>query len=134
MDENGRVLGRHGGYHRFTVGQRRGLGVADGRRLYVLEVQRGTNRVVVGTQEEASRRKLLLREVNWLAPRTADVVQAEVQVRSRHQPARATVRLGQDGTAEVEFAEPVLSPAPGQAAVCYDGDRLLGGGWITACS
>jgi tRNA-uridine 2-sulfurtransferase len=134
VDEYGRVLGRHGGYHRFTVGQRRGLGVADGRRLYVLEVQPGTNRVVVGTQEEASRRKLLLREVNWLAPRTADVVEAEVQVRSRHQPARATVRLREDGTAEVEFAEPVLSPSPGQAAVCYDGDRLLGGGWIAACS
>jgi len=130
VDRDGRVLGHHGGYHRFTVGQRRGLGVPDGRRLYVLEVQPGTNRVVVGTQEEASRRKLLLREVNWLAPSPAGVVQAEVQVRSRHQPARATVRLGEDGTAEVEFAEPVLSPAPGQAAVCYEGDRLLGGGWI----
>jgi len=134
VDDSVRVLGRHGGYHRFTVGQRRGLGVADGRRLYVLEVQPGTNRVVVGTQEEASRRKLLLRGVNWLAPRTTDVVEAEVQVRSRHQAARATVRLGEDGTAEVEFAQPVLSPAPGQAAVCYDGDRLLGGGWITTCS
>jgi len=134
VDESGRVLGRHGGYHRFTVGQRRGLGVADGRRLYVLEVQPGTNRVVVGTKEEASRRKLLLRGVNWLAPHTADVVEAEVQVRSRHQPARATVRLTDGGTAEVEFAQPVLSPAPGQAAVCYDGDRLLGGGWITTCS
>jgi tRNA-specific 2-thiouridylase len=132
VDEGGRVLGRHAGYHRFTVGQRRGLGVADGRRLYVLEVHPGSNRVVVGTEERASRRRLRLREVNWLAPRTADVVEAEVQVRSRHQPARATVRLAEDGTAEVEFEEPVLSPAPGQAAVCYQGDRLLGGGWISA--
>jgi len=134
VDHSGRVLGRHGGYHRFTVGQRRGLGVADGRRLYVLEVQPETNRVVVGTQEEASRTRLLLREVNWLAPHTGDVVDAEVQVRSRHQPVRAIVQLARDGTAQVDFAEPVLSPAPGQAAVCYDGDMLLGGGWIAATS
>jgi tRNA-specific 2-thiouridylase len=130
VDGDGRVLGRHGGYHRFTVGQRRGLGVADGRRLYVLEVRPESNQIVVGTNEQASRRTLLLREVNWLAPRAAGAVEAAVQVRSRHEPARATVRLGGDGTAEVKFAEPVHSPAPGQAAVCYDGDRLLGGGWI----
>jgi tRNA-specific 2-thiouridylase len=134
IDVDGRVLGRHGGYHRFTVGQRRGLGVADGRRLYVLKLHPESNRVVVGTSEQASRRSLLLREVNWLATRTAEAIEAEVQVRSRHQPATATFRLGQEGTAEVHFAEPVLSPAPGQAAVCYVGDRLLGGGWIAACS
>lgn len=134
VDRQGQTLGRHGGYHRFTVGQRRGLGIAGGRRLYVLEVQPSTNRVVVGTQPEAFRRKLHLREVNWLAPRTGAPVEAEVQVRSRHQPVSATVRLSDDGTAEVEFGHPVLSPAPGQAAVCYDGDRLLGGGWITTCS
>ena len=87
---------------------------------------------MVGSEPEASRRTLLLREVNWLAPRPEGAVEAEVQVRSRHQPAPATVRLGDDGAAEVEFAEPVLSPAPGQAAVCYDGDRLLGGGWIAS--
>jgi tRNA-specific 2-thiouridylase len=132
VDCDGRVLGRHGGYHRFTVGQRRGVGVADGRRLYVLEVQPRSNRIVVGTDDQALRRSLLLREVNWLAPRTAGTVEASVQVRSRHQPARATVLLGPDGAAEVEFAQPVHSPAPGQAAVCYDGDRLLGGGWIAS--
>jgi tRNA-specific 2-thiouridylase len=131
VDGRGRVLGRHGGYHRFTVGQRRGLGIAGGRRLYVLEVQPRTNRVVVGEKEETSRKRLLLREVNWLAPRTGDVVEADVQVRSRHQPERATIRLFRDGTAQVDFAEPVPSPAPGQAAVCYDGDTLLGGGWIS---
>jgi tRNA-specific 2-thiouridylase len=134
VDRQGQTLGRHAGYHRFTVGQRRGLGIGGGRRLYVLEVQPSTNRVVVGTQPEAFRRKLQLRDVNWLAPRTGAPVEAEVQVRSHHQPVGATVRLSDDGTAGVEFAHPVLSPAPGQAAVCYDGDRLLGGGWITTCS
>jgi tRNA-specific 2-thiouridylase len=87
---------------------------------------------VVGTDEQASRRRLVLREVNWLAPRAVGAIEAEVQVRSRHRPVRATVLLGPGGTGEVEFAEPVHSPAPGQAAVCYDGDRLLGGGWITS--
>jgi tRNA-specific 2-thiouridylase len=132
VDRDGRVLGRHGGHHRFTVGQRRGLGVADGRRLYVLEVHPQANRVVVGTDAEAERRTLLLRDVNWIAPRADETMRAEVQVRSRHVPAPATVRRRDDGTAEVTFDEPVLSPAPGQAAVCYQGDRLLGGGWITA--
>ena len=132
VDGEGRVGGRLRGYHRFTVGQRRGLGVAGQKRLYVLSVQPAANRVVVGGQEEALRRKLALRDVNWLAPRTDAAVEAEVQVRSRNQPARATVTLGENGTAEVEFARPVLSPAPGQAAVCYAGDRLLGGGWIVS--
>lgn len=132
VDGEGRVVGRHRGYHRFTVGQRRGLGVAGQKRLYVLSVQPTTNRVVVGRQDEALRRKLALRDVNWLAPRSDAAIEADVQVRSRNQPARATVTLGENGTAEVEFAQPVLSPAPGQAAVCYEGDRLLGGGWIVS--
>ncbi len=134
VDGDGRVVGRHGGYHRFTVGQRRGLGIPGGRRLYVLEVQPRTNRVVVGEQNAAFRRRLFLRDVNWLGPQRGDVVEAEVQVRSRHRPGRATVQLKEDARAQVDFEEPVLSPAPGQAAVCYDGDRLLGGGWITATS
>jgi tRNA-specific 2-thiouridylase len=132
VDRDGRVLGRHGGHHRFTVGQRRGLGVSNGRRLYVVEVRPRDNRVVIGGQEDAFRKTLLLRELNWLVARNGRAIQGEVQIRSRHQPAPATVRLSEGRTAEVEFAEPVPSPAPGQAAVCYQGDRLLGGGWITS--
>jgi tRNA-specific 2-thiouridylase len=132
VDSGGRVVGRHGGYHRYTVGQRRGLGVAGRQRLYVLAVRPVENRVVVGERDEAFRTRLTLRDVNWLAPRGDGAIDAEVQVRSRNQPARATVRLGGNGGAEVEFEQPVLSPAPGQAAVCYDGDRVLGGGWIVS--
>jgi tRNA-specific 2-thiouridylase len=134
VDGEGRVVGRHRGYHRFTVGQRRGLGVAGQRRLYVLSVRPADNRVVVGGRSEAFKSRLTLRNVNWLAQRSGLAVEAEVQVRSRNQAARATVRLGENGSAEVEFAEPVLSPAPGQAAVCYDRDRLLGGGWIVSAA
>ncbi len=133
VDAAGTVLGRHGGVHRFTVGQRRGIGVPGTRRLYVTEVRAGENRVVVGEREQALRRRLRLRDVNWLADRHADGRHsAHVQVRSRHAAQAATVALDASGGAEVEFAEPVLAPAPGQAAVCYEGDRVLGGGWIVA--
>jgi tRNA-specific 2-thiouridylase len=88
--------------------------------------------VVVGEQREALRRSLRLRGVNWLMPGIAGTIGAHVQVRSRHEAAPAAVTLGENATAQVEFVEPVLAPAPGQAAVCYEGDRLLGGGWISA--
>ncbi len=129
---DGAVVGEHGGVHRFTVGQRKGIGISDHRRLYVLALEPAANRVVVGTEQEAMRRRLTLRDVNWLAPDSGPVVEAAVQVRSRHEPVLATVALGGEGTAGVEFAEPVFAPAPGQAAVCYSGERLLGGGWIAS--
>ncbi len=132
VDAAGAVLGSHEGTHRFTVGQRRGLGVPGTRRLYVTEIRAGGNRVVVGPRDEALRRRLVLRDVNWLDGTGAGSVAAHVQVRSRHQAQAAQVTLGAGGGAVVEFAEPVLAPAPGQAAVCYDGDRLLGGGWIVS--
>ena len=131
VDRSGRVLGRHSGFHHFTVGQRHGLGVGGGRRLYVVEIVPERNRVVVGEAGETARRRLRLRAVNWLLEPPPEVaLPAAVQVRSRHTAQRATVTPGGGGTAEVEFEEPVAAPAPGQAAVFYDGDRLLGGGWI----
>ncbi len=132
VDLGGRLVGRHAGFHRFTIGQRRGLGVAGQDRLYVVEVTPGSNRVVVGRAEDASHRRLRVRDVNWLAPTPEGPVAAEVQVRSRHRPQRATVTPGSGRTALVDFEEPVLAPAPGQAAVFYDGDRVLGGGWIAS--
>ncbi len=130
VDGRGNVVGHHAGHHRFTVGQRRGLGLAGGRPLYVVAIQPERNRVVVGGAGETLRRRLLLRNVNWLVTRPAGPVTAAVQVRSRHEPQAATVRPGEGGAAEVVFEQPVASPAPGQAAVFYDDDRVLGGGWI----
>jgi tRNA-specific 2-thiouridylase len=131
VDEQGAVLGHHPGHHLFTIGQRRGLGIASGRRLYVVAIHPESNRVVVGGDEATLRTRLFLREVNWLAPRPHVPLAAEVQIRSRHAAQAATVCPGENGDAEVVFEVPVASPAPGQAAVFYDGDRLLGGGWIT---
>jgi tRNA-specific 2-thiouridylase len=132
VDLAGRVVGHHPGFHSFTVGQRRGLGVAGNRRLYVVEVRPSANRVVVGRAEDALRRHIRVRDINWITPTPAGPVAAEVQVRSRHRPQRATVTPGPDRSARVEFEEPVLAPAPGQAAVFYDGNRVLGGGWIVS--
>ena len=130
VDTAGRVVGRHDGVHRFTVGQRRGLGVAGSSRRYVVAIDAAAGRVVVGAAAEAARRRVELAGVNWLADLGPSTLRAEVQVRSRHEPQAATVELRGDGAAVVEFDEPVAAPAPGQAAVCYAGDRLLGGGWI----
>jgi len=132
VDRHGRVVGRHGGFHAFTVGQRRGIGVSGCERLYVVEVKPRENRIVVGAQGDAVRRRLRLRDVNWLDGGGEATVRAQVQVRSRHAAQPARVALMGDGGAEVEFDEPVMAPAPGQAAVCYDGERVLGGGWIVS--
>ena len=133
VDRRGRVLGEHDGHWRFTIGQRRGLGVAAARRLYVIGLDPAGNRVVVGGAGETLRRRLLLRDVTWLDAPGRGSLGALVQIRSRHEAAAAEVVVGV-GSAEVEFVDPVTSPAPGQAAVIYDGDRVLGGGWIASTS
>jgi tRNA-specific 2-thiouridylase len=134
VDRAGRVIGRHGGFHGYTIGQRKGIGVSGPQRLYVVEVKPHENRIVVGEHADALRRRLVLREVNWLARGGEGTLEAQVQIRSRHAAQAATVTVGAGGGGKVEFAEPVLAPAPGQAAVCYDGERLLGGGWIVSTS
>ena len=134
VDAEGGVLGRHAGFHAFTVGQRRGIGVSGPRRLYVIEVRAGENRIVVGDHDDALRRRLRLRDVNWLAAPESGTFASQVRVRSRHSAQLAAVTLAADGGAEIEFVEPVMAPAPGQAAVCYDGDRVLGGGWIVSAT
>lgn len=129
VDAQGRVLGQHAGFYRFTVGQRRGLGVAAPRPLYVIGLDSQRNRVVVGEEEAVWQRRIRVREVVWLAPPDGERQRAEVQVRSRHNPVPATLLATAEGV-EVEFDEPVAAPSPGQAAVWYQGDRVLGGGWI----
>jgi tRNA-specific 2-thiouridylase len=127
----GEVLGRHGGVHRFTVGQRRGLGVAAADPRYVVRIEAEAARVVVGTAEEASRERFEVEEASWVAgsppggPR-----EVLVKVRHRHEGERGTVRAAEGGGAEVRLLRPVRGVAPGQAAVFYDGDEVLGGGRI----
>ncbi len=128
---SGQVLGRHQGVHHFTVGQRRGLGVAAGRPLYVLEIDPASRRVVVGDDSELRRDTCDVRDVNWIAwERPAGPVEATVRIRYRHQPAAAVIEpLGAAG-ARVRFREAQRAITPGQAAVFYSEDLVLGGGWI----
>ena len=131
---DGRVLGRHDGIINYTVGQRRGLGVVDaeapGDPLYVVRLEPASRRVVVGPREALAETRVLLREVNWLAPLPGpEGIAATVKLRSMSPPAAARVFVRGDG-AEVVLDQPQFGVAPGQACVFYDGDRVLGGGWI----
>jgi tRNA-specific 2-thiouridylase len=130
VDSAGRVLGRHEGIEHFTIGQRRGLGVAAGVPLYVIELRPEDGTVVLGTLEECGSSALVASELNWIGiDPPAEPFRAEVQVRYRHQAVPATVELS-GGLARVVFDRPEASVACGQGAALYRGERLLGGGWI----
>ena len=131
QDSAGRILGQHEGVHRFTVGQRKGLGVASGRRIYVTAVDATTRTVTVGTRNDLERTELTASSVNWIAgepPSTPRRITA--QIRHRHPEAPATVSALANGRAIVHFDKAQLAVTPGQAVVFYDGDVILGGGWI----
>ncbi len=132
VDASGKVLGEHEGVHRYTIGQRKGLGIAAGEPLYVIETRPAEQRVVVGKEGELLRRKLTASGMNWISIPPPDApLRAHVKIRNKHAAAPATV-LPLDGgeRIEVRFDEPQRAVTPGQAAVLYDGDLVLGGGWI----
>jgi tRNA-specific 2-thiouridylase len=131
VDTSGRVLGTHGGVHRFTVGQRRGLGLSTPRPLYVLAVRPESRTVVAGEAEELEARRLIGRDVNWISgPPPGPSLRTGVKIRYRHPEAEATLGCLPDRRVEVVFDAPQRAITPGQAAVFYDGDQCLGGAWI----
>jgi tRNA-specific 2-thiouridylase len=127
---DGTVVGRHDGLERFTIGQRKGLRIAFGEPRYVVRLEAATRRVVVGTYDELARRELVAAKANWLVDDPAEPFSCQVKIRYRSRPMDAWVEPLADRRFRVEFAEPCHGVAPGQAAVCYQGDRVLGGGWI----
>jgi tRNA-specific 2-thiouridylase len=128
LDDAGTVLGRHDGVHRFTLGQHRGLGNLTTRdKLYVTSIDPSRAEVRVGPRTAAERSALVIRDLRWLSPPRA-ALSASVQVRHRGTPIAAEIRIDGD-RATAQLAEPTVA-APGQAAVFYDGDRVLAGGWI----
>lgn len=128
---DGRVVAEHRGLHHFTVGQRKGLGVAVGEPLYVIQIDPARNRVVVGPDAELLKRRFIVRHVNWIREvREGETLEARVKIRNRHLPAPALVAALANGEAAVEFLSPQRAITPGQAAVFYDGDEVVGGGWI----
>jgi tRNA-specific 2-thiouridylase len=132
VDRQGEVLGEHRGVGRYTVGQRRGLGIAAENPLYVLGVDAGKNRVMVGDDAALWTDRCTVERTRWIPfERPAGELKARVRIRSTHEGEPATVRDLGNGRAEIIFDEPQRAITPGQAAVAYDGDLVLGGGWIS---
>ena len=128
----GTRLGTGAPYYRYTVGQRRGLGVATGERLYVLDVSPADNLVVIGGLEELQAEGLAGERCHWIGPPPEAPVEATVKIRARHPGVACRIHPQSEGRVDVEFAEPQTGVAPGQAAVFYRGSRVLGGAWIRA--
>ena len=129
---NGEVVGEHTGIHNFTVGQRKGLGVATGSPLYVIQISGANKQVIVGSDEHLYTRTLRTRRVNLISvDDLREPMRVVVKIRHRHEPAAATIEPADNGEILVTFDEPQRAVTPGQAAVFYDGDIVVGGGWIT---
>jgi tRNA-specific 2-thiouridylase len=127
---DGRVVGQHTGIERFTIGQRKGLGVAMGEPYFVVRIDPDTHDVVIGRHAELARRSLSANHANWLVNPGLEPFRCEAKIRYNTPPAEATARVLACGRLEVVFDAPCYGVAPGQAVVCYNGDRVLGGGWI----
>jgi tRNA-specific 2-thiouridylase len=131
VNAKGETLGAHSGIHRYTIGQRRGLGIAHEKPLYVVQIERLKNQIIVGEKDELEQTEFTAKGVNWVAFDTpAEPVRAAVKVRYRHEPAMATIRTLEDNRARVVFDEPQRAITPGQATIFYDGEEVVGGGWI----
>ncbi len=132
---DGTEVGRHQGIEQFTVGQRKGIGVAFAEPHYVIRIEAERRRVVVGSRDQLARGELTAGDANWLVAPPSDRFRADVKIRYRSQPLPATIEIldsiaGKGARFRVVFNEPCPGVAPGQGAVCYDGDVVLGGGWI----
>ncbi len=131
VTEDGAVVGRHTGVHNFTIGQRKGLGFATGKPLYVLEIDPEKNRVVVGEDDALRTTSFEVTGTNWICiapPKTPR--QASVKIRHKHEPASASIEATDENSTRITFDVPQRAVTPGQAAVFYQGDIVLGGGWI----
>jgi tRNA-specific 2-thiouridylase len=126
----GRVVGKHPGIERFTIGQRKRIGVAMGEPYFVVRIEPETKRVVIGRQEELARRELTASECNWQVDPPAESFSCLAKIRYNSPPAAATAEVLSDGRLAVVFDQPRYGVAPGQAVVVYEGERVIGGGWI----
>ena len=132
VSEDGTVLGEHSGVHHYTIGQRKGLGVAVGKPMYVVQIEPADRKVVVGDNTSLLRQKFFANRLNWIAiPELSEPIRVEARIRHQFKPAPAEVRpTAETGRVEVEFDEPQRAVTPGQGAVFYQGDLVVGGGWI----
>lgn len=133
VSTTGDVLGHHAGIHTVTVGQRKGLGISSPNPLYVLSIDPSTNRVEVGDDHELLAKELFANRLNWISlPDLRDPIRVTAKIRHRHQPATATLTRIADDLVRATFDDPQRAVTPGQSAVFYQNDEVVGGGWITA--
>src|SRR5580693_4015610 len=131
VTEDGAIVGHHNGVHNFTIGQRKGLGFAAGKPLYVLSIDVQNNRVVVGDDDSLRTTSFEVNGVNWVSiEQPSGAIRATVKIRHKHEPADATVEPIDAATVRITFDAPQRAITPGQGAVFYEGDRVLGGAWI----
>ncbi len=131
LDQEGKFLGEHKGLPFYTIGQRRGLRLAKGKPLYVIGIDRQRNAIIVGGEEEVLSDTFAVESVNWIVPRPRESsFSADVKIRYNHPGAEADIFPGGESQAKVRFRVPQKAITPGQAAVFYDGETVLGGGWI----
>ncbi len=130
IDTAGTVVGEHRGAHRYTIGQRRGLGIASPRPYYVKEIRMRTNEIIVARREELYSRSVLARDIRWIEEEPMSGEDLLAQIRYRHRAAPGVFEMVSPGMMHFRFHEPQWAVTPGQAIVWYDCDRVLGGGWI----
>lgn len=130
VDMDGTFVAKHNGISSFTIGQRRGLGFASGKPMYVVSIDAENNKVVVGEEQNLYNSKLIADNLSWVDEAPADEITVEAKIRYRHKPARGKVRLLDNDTVQVIFDEPQKAITPGQAVVFYQDDNVIGGGWI----
>lgn len=131
VDRDGKVLGTHAGVHRYTIGQRKGLSVSAPTPLYVQKIDADTRQVVVGPADGCAQRSFALLTPHWVEGAPPVDRPVRVRIRHRHAGADGRLRVGPDGVSRIELDLPARAVTPGQAAVLYDGDQVLGGGWIS---
>jgi tRNA-specific 2-thiouridylase len=137
VDPSGQVIGEHPGHQHFTIGQRRGLKLAVGHPIYVSDIDPQTNRVTLAQREQLEKNSLIASQLNWLTTRpinVGDSFSCSAKIRYNHTPQPARAALTASGELRVDFEHPQSAITPGQAVVLYDGDLVLGGGWIESAS
>ena len=131
VSTGGDVIGHHEGIHNFTVGQRKGLGLSSPTPLYVIQIDSAAHKVTVGQEAELTSSTLRARQLNWVSiPKLEGLMRVKIKIRHRHEPAWATLQMTADDEVLATFDEPARAVTPGQSAVFYDGDEVVGGGWI----
>jgi tRNA-specific 2-thiouridylase len=130
MDTSGKILGHHEGFWNFTIGQRRGMGIAAKEPLYVTEIRPEENIIIVGNAKDTKKNRFIVKKINWIIKSAEVKAKLEVKIRYNHKKALASIKNLDGNSVEIDFKEPQNAITPGQAAVFYDGEYVAGGGWI----